>query len=394
VEAHAVGEDDWTTLPDRKGHTGRERPCPFLIDEHPFLEHYVTLSANGSHCDPRGSTGEWWAASGSSDGWERWVVDLSAWAGQRVEVALAVASDFSIQVHGVFVDDVVVSTGAGTTSFEADGDEFDGWTVPGAPDGSPGNANDWIVGTTADTPPNYGVVASDSMERQGEFIAFMSETFGAYPFSASGGVVDDAEIYYALEVQTRPIYSKYFFDDPLDSDSVFVHELAHQWFGDSVAVQEWRHIWLNEGFATYAEWLWSEHEGIATAQELFDENYAGIPEEDPFWALKIGDPGPRRLFDGAVYVRGAMTLHELRQTIGDDAFFEVLRQWYASQAGGHGRTGEFIALAEQVSGQDLSDLFHAWLFTKTKPDLTAPLQSASGAARWPSSAALLERLRA
>ncbi len=84
-------------------------------------------------------------------------------------------------------------------------------------------------------------------------------------------------LYYALEVQTRPIYSKYFFDDPLGSDSVFVHELAHQWFGDSVAVQAWRHIWLNEGFATYAEWLWSEHEGIATAQELFDENYAGIP---------------------------------------------------------------------------------------------------------------------
>ena len=175
VEAHAVGEDDWTTLPDRKGHTGRARPCPYLLDEHPFLEHYVTSSANGSHCDPRGTTGEWWAASGSSDGWERWVVDLSAWAGQSVEVALAVASDFSIPVHGVFVDDVVVSTGDGTTSFEADGDEFDGWTVPGAPDGSPGNANDWIVGTVADTPPNYGTVASDSMERQGEFLAFMSE---------------------------------------------------------------------------------------------------------------------------------------------------------------------------------------------------------------------------
>ena len=184
----------------------------------------------------------------------------------------------------------------------------------------------------------------------------------------SGGVVDDAELYYALEVQTRPIYSKYFFDDPLAGDSVMVHELAHQWFGDSVAVQPWRHIWLNEGFATYAEWLWSEHEGIATAQELFDENYAGIPDDDPFWALKIGDPGPRRLFDGAVYVRGAMTLHQLRLTIGDEAFFELLRQWHATQAGGHGTTGEFIALAEQISGQELSDLFHAWLFTKTKPD--------------------------
>ena len=46
----------------------------------------------------------------------------------------------------------------------------------------------------------------------------------------------------------------------------------------------WQHIWLNEGFATYAEWLWSEHEGLGTAQEIFDVFYAGIPADDPFWA--------------------------------------------------------------------------------------------------------------
>ena len=393
VEAHTLGQDDWTTLPDEKGHTARELPCPYLIAEHPFLEHYVTAASDGS-CDPNGTTGKWRAASGSSDGWERWLIDLSKWAGQSVEVALAVASDFTIREHGVFVDDVDVSTGTGTTSFEPDGNELDGWAVTGAPDGSVGNANDWIVGTEIDTPPNYGVLASDSMERQDEFLAFMSQTFGAYPFSASGGVVDDAEFYFALEVQTRPFYSKYFFQDAISSDSVMVHELAHQWFGDSVAVEAWRHIWLNEGFATYAEWLWSEHEGLATAQELFDENYAGIPEDDPFWDLTIGNPGPRRLFDGAVYVRGAMTLHQLRLVIGEKAFFDLLLQWYAAQAGGHGKTGEFIALAEEISGQQLDDFFHAWLFSRTKPDLSVAVQSAVGAVRLPLSAAVLEqRLR-
>ena len=87
-----------------------------------------------------------------------------------------------------------------------------------------------------------------------------------------------------------------------------------------------------------------------------------------------------------------MTLHELRLAIGDEAFFDVLQQWQATQAGGNGTTGEFIALAEQISGQELGDLFHEWLFTKTKPILSAPVQSASGTARRPSSAALLERL--
>ena len=87
----------------------------------------------------------------------------------------------------------------------------------------------------------------------------------------------------------------------MNGDGVVVHELAHQWYGDSVRVKRWQHIWLNEGFATYAEWLWSEHEGLGTAQEIADFFYDVIPEDDPFWQLTIGDPGPEALFDFAVY---------------------------------------------------------------------------------------------
>ena len=58
-----------------------------------------------------------------------------------------------------------------------------------------------------------------------------------------------------------------------------------------LALAQWQHIWLNEGFATYTEWLWSEHDGRATAQEIFDF-FAAIPADDPFWSLAIGDPGP------------------------------------------------------------------------------------------------------
>ena len=132
-----------------------------------------------------------------------------------------------------------------------------------------------------------------SFDRQPEILAFEADNFGRYPFTASGGIVDDAFVGFALENQTRPTYSPFFFGGPEGNDFVVVHELAHQWFGDSVAVNSWQDIWLNEGFATYAEWLWSEREGFGTAQENFDGAYYGIPDEDTdFWGLAIGDPGP------------------------------------------------------------------------------------------------------
>ena len=370
VEVHTVGQDDWTTLPDQNGATTQDTgfSCPYWLQLHPFLEHYQTDNGDDT-CAPTGTTGEWYAASGASDGYEEWAVDLSAYAGSQVEVSISYASDDSVQLSGLFVDDILVSTGEGTTSFENDGDTFDGWLVPGAPEGSEPNPNDWVAGTTEAAPPTLGEVAEASLARQPEILEWESDLFGRYPFSAAGGIVDDEDrLFFALENQTRPIYSKYFFDDSVSGDSVVVHELAHQWFGDSLAVAGWQHIWLNEGFATYAEWLWSEREGLGTAQEIFDFVYS-TPADDPFWDLTIGDPGPDNVFDIAVYDRGAMTLHQLRLTIGDDDFFRLIRRWVRSYEGGNVTTDDFIALAERVSGQQLDDLFDVWLFTPSKPEL-------------------------
>ena len=177
---------------------------------------------------------------------------------------------------------------------------------------------------------------------------------------------DSDNLFFALETQTRPVYSKDFFTDSVSGDSVVVHEIAHQWFGDSVALAAWQHIWLNEGFATYAEWLWSEDQGLGTTQEIFDAAYS-IPEDDPFWDVVIGDPGVEFLFDNAVYFRGAMTLHALRNEVGDRDFFRIIRAWAAKKAGGNGTTDQFIALAERISGEQLDKLFEVWLFTGSKP---------------------------
>jgi aminopeptidase N len=216
--------------------------------------------------------------------------------------------------------------------------------------------------------PSAGEVAEGSLARQPEVIDFLAGVFGPYPFASSGGIVDDfEELQFALETQTRPVYAAAFFTDSISGDLVVVHELAHQWTGDLLRLDLWQHIWLNEGFATYAEWLWLEREGLATPQEIFDDVAANAPPE--FWETTIGDPGADvgALFDIAVYYRGAMTLQALRQTVGDDVFFGILEEWVASQAGDTVTTDEFIRLAEKMSGMQLDDLFQTWLFTPEKP---------------------------
>jgi hypothetical protein len=87
VEAHPVGSDDWTTLPDANGHTqtGTGESCAGALGRaDPFIAHYKEPA-----CESTGTTGGWHAATGSSQDWSEWSVDLSAYAGQQVEVSIA-----------------------------------------------------------------------------------------------------------------------------------------------------------------------------------------------------------------------------------------------------------------------------------------------------------------
>ncbi|HEU4899424.1 MAG TPA: M1 family aminopeptidase, partial [Actinomycetota bacterium] len=201
-----------------------------------------------------------------------------------------------------------------------------------------------------------------SLKLQPDMIAFLEETFSPYPFNSFGSIVDDDSVGYALETQTRPVYSR------VARESTVVHELAHQWFGNAVSPERWQDIWLNEGWATYVEWLWSEESGGDSAQANFDA-VMETPADDAFWDLAIADPGPLGLFSGAVYDRGAATLHALRVEIGDQAFFEAAQQWLERYDDATGTTEDFEAVYEKVSGQNLDSFFEVWLRTPGKPTI-------------------------
>jgi aminopeptidase N len=227
---------------------------------------------------------------------------------------------------------------------------------------------DLTTSTLADGTPNYVAVdpaitsSRAVLSRIPAVYEFLESVFGDYPFDSIGAIVDRApNVGYALESQTKPNYAS------MPSEATLVHEIAHQWYGDSVSLEIWPDMWLNEGFATFSEWLWTEHLGTRTAQQAFNTQYARAATSSFWLTPPAALPGPDVLFSTPVYQRGAMTLQALRVKIGDLAFFQLIRDWADDNRYGNVSTADFIAAAEAASGMDLDAFFDVWLFTPAKP---------------------------
>lgn len=144
VEAHTAGQDDWTTLPDLNGGTDSEVPAEceagFLLDEHPWLLHYLTP---GAPCAATGTSGSWHRFTGDSGGWRQVAFDLSAYAGKQVEVSISYVTDPAAGGVGVFVDDTQITTTGGTLAAEGFEEGTGAWSTPGPPEGSPTGGGDF-----------------------------------------------------------------------------------------------------------------------------------------------------------------------------------------------------------------------------------------------------------
>jgi len=208
-------------------------------------------------------------------------------------------------------------------------------------------------------------------DRVPEMIEVFTKLFGPYPFPSLGNTVfADTSFNAALETQTMIGY-----DRSAVSERTIAHETAHQWFGDSVSPARWQDIWLNEGFARYAEILWAEaaHGPDAAAAALQRQigGFATVSRTEDGSGVLIGDPGADHLFTEVVYAGGALVLNDLRQRLGDETFFQLLQEWAARYRYSTVTTEDFIALAEDVSGEDLNDFFTDWLYTPWTPERVA-----------------------
>jgi aminopeptidase N len=224
-----------------------------------------------------------------------------------------------------------------------------------------------LVPVTIVHPPARRAGVARAFARQAEMVTAFSSLFGPYPFDTYTVVVTDDPLEIPVEAQTLSTFGSNYLRTDWNAERLIAHELSHQWFGNSVTASRWRDIWLHEGFACYAEWLWSEESGKDSAHERARHHWARLSDLDQ--DLVLADPGPDLMFDDRVYKRGALTLHALRLTVGDEPFFALLRAWAGERAFSTVSTDEFIAFVADRVDKDVTGLFEAWLSRPELPEL-------------------------
>ena len=204
-------------------------------------------------------------------------------------------------------------------------------------------------------PQNLDNAKADFAEHP-KFIKYFAQTFGEYPFiKEKYGVAEFLWQLGAMEHQTitgvasNLLGGKKFFQD------IYIHEVAHHWWGDAVGPKSWKDIWLNEGFSTYSEALYDEHfYGNKALQSKM------IKLRQNTFSRPLSNPGSF-LFTQTVYDKGAWVLHMLRWELGDDIFFKILREYYNKYKYSNASTNDFKQVCESVSNKDLEKFFDQWI---------------------------------
>ncbi|CAM5602387.1 zinc metalloprotease [Streptomyces avidinii] len=208
-------------------------------------------------------------------------------------------------------------------------------------------------------------------------VEWMEARVGRYPFENYGVLIAKARTGFELETQTLSLFESGLFTGGSGYpdwyvESVMVHELAHQWFGDSVTPRTWSDLWLNEGHATWYEALYADGLGKYSLERRMREAYQRSDQwradGGPPAAPKPAAPGQKiGLFRPVVYDGSALVLYALRQEIGAEAFDRVERRWVADHRDATAGTEDFVRLASQEAGRDLTAFLKPWLYGKTTP---------------------------
>ena len=183
---------------------------------------------------------------------------------------------------------------------------------------------------------------------------FKKEKYGHVEFPILGG----------MEHQTISSMGRFDFE-------IISHELAHQWFGDYLTCGSWEDLWLNEGFATYCTGLCYENYQDAYWYPFWKEvEVSKITADSTGTVLPVDTLDQSILFSSRLtYRKASYILHMIRWTIGDEDFFQSIRNYLndTDLSFSFVRTPNLINHFEQQADTSLTEFMDDWFYGEGYP---------------------------
>ncbi len=219
--------------------------------------------------------------------------------------------------------------------------------------------------------------ARQEFRRAGDMLRYFIDRFGPYPFTKLA-LVQSSTRFGGMENAGAIFFAEQSIGTVRSIEGTVAHEIAHQWFGDWLTPADWQHLWLSEGFATYFGMQFFE---IADGEEAFrrllrDRRRTYLANrslhEQPILTEKPDNL--MRLLNANNYTKAGWVLHMLRVEMGDQAFWQGIRNYVEEFQGGNITTEDFQRAMQKYSPVPLARFFRQWIFEPGVPELRISTQ--------------------
>ncbi len=210
-----------------------------------------------------------------------------------------------------------------------------------------------------------------SFKRADKMVDYFTDLIGPYPYEKLANVQSSTR-FGGMENASAIFYSEKGIAEGRNIEGTVSHEIAHQWFGDAVTESNWHHLWLSEGFATYFGALFFEEaDGKQSFYEKMQNSLNRVinskVSNKPI--IDYQEKDLFKLLNSNNYPKGAWVLHMLRGYLGDEIFFEGIREYYKIYVHKSVLTEQFQKIMEYVSEESLDWFFEQWIYNPGFPRL-------------------------
>lgn len=203
-------------------------------------------------------------------------------------------------------------------------------------------------------------------------IKTFNNLYGTYPYSTYS-VVKANFIHGGMEYPNLVIISDSV-DDINDYINVIVHETAHQWWYGLVGNNEYDYAWLDEGLTDYSTALFYKYnpsygidfneiiKNTTNSYVNFVEVYTKVlGSVDTTMTRNLSEYNTEPEYVYMAYVKGVLLFDSLRENVGEEKFFTVLKKYFKDFKYKNATPEDLIGVFEKTLSCEMKGFFDSWL---------------------------------